>query len=246
MHTYSLIVVFSAGWTLVGTKCDAACPSGKFNGSEGCQACHPMCLVCNGPTEKDCLSCSDIKFLNLQTKQCSFDCPEGYVGDLETTHCKPCPPGCKECKNGAECLSCRPDLLLVGNSCQTHCPAGQFRSKSNTCEPCDSMCKECVLSASNCIKCKDHEVLSDGHCVSICPAGQFLLPNTKNCMLCHPSCKTCTGPTADDCTGCSAASVMANSRCLASCPSDYFFDNEAHRCQPCDYYCSTCQGGRFV
>ena len=235
--------IFSAGWSIVGKKCEAACPRGKFNSSEGCQPCHPVCLVCNGPTAKDCLSCNDIKFLNLQTKQCSYDCPEGYFGDLETTHCKSCSPGCKKCKNSAECLACGPDLLLVGNSCQMQCPAGQFRSKSNSCEPCDGMCKECALSATNCIKCHDHEVLSEGNCASICPTGTFLLQNTRSCVQCHSSCKTCTGPAADDCTGCRAASVMVNSRCLAYCPSDHYFDKEANRCQPCDYYCSTCKGG---
>ena len=164
---------------------------------------------------------------------------------MDTTHCKPCSPGCKKCKNNAECLSCGPGLLLVGNSCQTQCPAGQFRSKANSCEPCDGMCKECVLSSSNCIQCQEHEVLSGGQCVSICPVGTFLLQNTKSCAPCHSSCKSCTGPSADDCTGCGSASVMVNSRCLASCPSDYFFDKEANSCQPCDYYCSTCKGGRF-
>lgn len=232
-----------AGWSLVGKTCDRVCPSGKFNGSGGCQPCHPTCLVCNGPTHKNCLSCSDIKFLNMETKQCSFDCPKGYFGDLGSTHCKPCSPGCKKCKNEEECLLCQSGLLLVGNSCQMQCPSGQFRTKTNSCEPCDRMCKECTMSASHCIKCQGHEVLSEGHCVSICPVGTFLQLGTKNCMPCHPSCKTCTGPGADDCTGCKDASVMAKSRCLASCPSDYYFDKEANRCQPCDYYCSTCSGG---
>ena len=236
---------FLAGWTLAGKKCEATCPSGKFNSSEGCQTCHSVCLACNGPTDKDCLSCSDIKFLNLRTKQCSYDCPEGFYGDLESTHCKPCSPGCKECKNNAECLSCGMGLLEVGNSCQTQCPSGQFRSKSNSCEPCDGQCKECALTATNCIKCKDHEVLSEGSCVSICPVGTFLQADINSCVPCHPSCKTCTGPSADDCTGCSAASVMVNSRCRETCPSDYYFDKEANRCQPCDYYCSKCEGGGF-
>lgn len=238
-------VFFPAGWSLNGSGCKASCPSGKFNGSEGCQSCHPVCLVCNGPTEKDCLSCSEIKFLDLQTQQCTYECPDGYFGDLETTHCKSCSPGCKKCKNNAECLSCGPGLLLVGNSCQTQCPAGHYRSKANSCEPCDGMCKECALSSSNCIQCQEHEVLSRGKCVSICPVGTFLLQNTKSCAPCHSSCKSCSGPTANDCTGCDTKSVMVNSRCLASCPSDYFFDKEANSCQPCDYYCSTCKGGGF-
>ena len=248
IHTrYLPVVLLLAGWSLVGGKCQSSCPSGNFNGSEGCQACNPVCLECNGPSQEDCLSCSDIKFLNLQTNQCSYECPEGYFGDLDTTHCKPCPAGCKECKNGAECLSCGPSLLLVGNSCQTQCPTGHFHSNvSDSCEPCDGMCKECVRSASNCIKCLDHEVLSEGHCVSVCPAGSFLLSDNNNCMPCHPSCKTCTGPTDNDCTGCSAASVLTNLRCLASCPSDYYFDKEASQCRPCDYYCSSCEGGKLV
>lgn len=240
-----IVFFFTDGWLLNGSECKAPCPSGMFKGIEGCQSCHPVCHVCNGPSEKDCLSCSEIKFLDLQTKQCSYECPDGYFGDLETTHCTPCSPGCTECKNKVECLSCGPGLLLVGNSCQTQCPAGQYRSKTNSCEPCDGMCKECVLSSNNCIQCQEHEVLSDGKCVSICPVGTFLLSDTKSCAPCHSSCKSCTGPNADQCTGCGPASVMANSRCLSSCPSDYYFDREVNSCQPCDYYCSACEGGRF-
>lgn len=243
---YCSYLFFLDGWSLVQKKCESVCPSGDFNSSEGCQPCHSTCLVCNGPTDKNCLSCSDIKFLNLQTNQCFYDCPEGQFGDLETTHCKPCSSGCKKCNNYVECLSCQSGLLLVGNSCQTQCPPGQFRTKTNSCEPCDGMCKECSLSANHCIECHDHDVLSEGSCVSICPVGTFLQFDTQSCVPCHPSCKTCTGPTADDCTGCKDASVMANSKCLASCPSDYYFDKEANRCQQCDYYCSTCNGGKLL
>ena len=243
---YCSCLFFVDGWSLVEKKCESVCPSGNFNSSAGCQPCHSTCLVCNGPTDKNCLSCSDIKFLNLQTNQCFYDCPEGQFGDLETTHCKPCSSGCKKCNNYAECLSCQSGLLLVGNSCQTQCPPGQFRTKTNSCEPCDGMCKECSLSATHCIKCQDHDVLSDGSCVSICPVGTFLQFDTKSCVPCHPSCKTCTGLTANDCTGCKGGSVVVNSRCLASCPSDYYFNKEANRCQQCDYYCSTCNGGKLL
>ena len=208
-----------------------------------CKKCQSLCLTCKGPTEKDCLSCSGIKFLDPVTSTCSYECPEGFYGDLTTTQCKPCSSGCLKCKNSAECIACMKSLHLVGNSCQTQCPQGFYLTKSNSCEPCDGTCEECISSPDHCVRCQAPNVLSNTKCVSSCPVGTYTTKNTKGCLPCHSSCKTCQGPTAYDCTGCHASAVMADSRCVSSCPQDYFFDKEANRCQQCDYYCANCEGG---
>ena len=87
--------------------------------------CHPTCLTCSGPLEKDCLTCSknallisgsclcrDYYFMNVSSSLCQL----GLCNS-----CKRCHFSCRTCKgeNSNDCLSCnQPDIFSANDG---HC-----------------------------------------------------------------------------------------------------------------------------
>ena len=181
---------------------------------DGCHDCHSSCVSCTGPSNRNCTSCQGVKFLDTLTHLCSYECPSAYYGEEQSGICKPCPPGCSKCRGPGDCKDCEAGLVLVEKRCQNHCPSGTYKTPTNTCEPCDSTCRECTTSPAHCIQCKDHEMLSGQNCVTICPQGTFLEPSTKKCLTCDDSCAECSGAKSSDCTTCRSTSVKVGSRCL--------------------------------
>ena len=54
-------------------------------------------------------------------------------------------------------------MHLHGGLCVTECPVSTYEADNNTCEPCASLCLECV--ATNCIQCRPAYFLdADGLC----------------------------------------------------------------------------------
>lgn len=77
-------------------------------------------------------------------------------------------------------------------------------------------------------------------CVSLCTAcadGAFL--SAGSCILCHPTCKTCTAAGDTGCTNCIDGTVRAAG---ASC--SYYCASPCATCYKCSYpgklYCLTC------
>lgn len=65
-------------------------------------------------------------------------------------------------------------------------------------------------------------------------------------LVCHPTCRSCRGPSLDECTSCFAPLVLLRGgRCLyTSCQSrGSYFDSELERCLPCAATCVECQDG---
>ena len=71
-----------------------------------CEACHPTCLTCDGPTESDCLTCSENKLEDSTTEGNKCICKDGYYLDTNDYTCKECSYKCKTCKSENECTEC--------------------------------------------------------------------------------------------------------------------------------------------
>ena len=57
--------------------------------------------------------------------------------------------------------------------------------------------------------------------------------------LCHPSCASCTNPTA--CTSCTGSDFMSAGTCVSACPSGTY--GYSGRCESCPNHCLTCASG---
>ncbi|CAD8214597.1 unnamed protein product [Paramecium pentaurelia] len=100
------------------------------------QGCHHSCEQCEGPTNKDCLSCSkESKRIYIpQFKVCV--CPFDYIDDVE----------CKNTENYN--LSLDPEFEYHST---LNCPQGQF-NKDGFCLKCPSFIKDTIITCLECIQ----------------------------------------------------------------------------------------------
>ncbi|CAG09632.1 unnamed protein product [Tetraodon nigroviridis] len=60
-------------------------PAGFFVQDGQCQACHPSCLTCSGPSQADCVSCPSLA--SLQDGYCRTSCPDGLFLHAASGEC---------------------------------------------------------------------------------------------------------------------------------------------------------------
>ncbi|KFD65974.1 hypothetical protein M514_03148 [Trichuris suis] len=107
------------------TKClkNDDCPPRMFceKGGHVCQACHPDCSQCIGPSFDQCLLCNDGQLPDQKTNKCA--CPSGYYFDSEHVLCKACHSACAVCHGASShfCSKCNPGYTLLGSSCVPCC-----------------------------------------------------------------------------------------------------------------------------
>jgi len=212
---------------VVGT-CSGTCKAGTFfspqygfgfkEGDYTCDECAAQCATCNGLAH-DCTSCKtdhvmlrdiDVEVPNLQSDTpdvvsldtCVEDCPLGQVAN-PSGECKKCNEKCSACvgTTSVDCTACASASQVVKmGKCIDTCAAGDYPDDDKVCHECPTMCKECT-SASECTACHaDRPLLHRGVCLSSCPAHTRLLDN--ECVDCHTSCLTCSGPAANECSEC--------------------------------------------
>ena len=93
------------------------------------EICDNSCTSCDGPTNKECLSCfsPDVNSTHafLYNKECLNNCPEGTYGEIQTEgyyKCLPCYINCKSCsQNGnsitMHCDSCEDNDIFYSQNC---------------------------------------------------------------------------------------------------------------------------------
>ncbi|XP_051499578.1 proprotein convertase subtilisin/kexin type 5 isoform X2 [Apus apus] len=221
--------------------------------TQTCKPCHKNCFHCSGPTEHQCLSCANNRYLLNTT--CVETCPDGYYLDSDEKRCSLCHSACVTCtgKHSSQCLSCKPGWYRQGRGCVNQCPAGYFAQNSTgSCERCHKGCKECAgPQPTDCLFCDTYFYLlrSKNECVSSCPEYYYESKDNNVCERCHPSCQTCEGKGAFSCTSC----VWSYSLLGGMCNSDCFVgeykvqatpgqeENEP-KCERCDSSCTECKG----
>ncbi|XP_031458302.1 proprotein convertase subtilisin/kexin type 5 [Phasianus colchicus] len=218
--------------------------------TETCKTCHKKCFHCSGPTEHQCISCANNRYLFNTT--CVETCPAGYYADSDEGRCSPCHITCATCsgKHSSQCLSCKPGLYRQGKGCVSQCPTGYFAQNSTgSCERCHKGCKECMgPQPTDCLFCDTYFYLlhSKNQCVSSCPEYYYENKEENVCERCHPFCRTCKGKEGFSCTSCVWSYSFLNGMCSSDCFVGYYKVQEAPgqetKCEKCDSTCTECKG----
>ncbi|MEQ2197280.1 hypothetical protein XENOCAPTIV_027111, partial [Xenoophorus captivus] len=142
------------------------------------KSCHGSCSECRGPTQQECLSCSDPAAL-LKDGVCVFDCGAGYYN--QEGICYACDSSCASCfPDNPKCMSCPTGTALHHGKCITQCPTQHYVDNHSRCRACHSSCATCWgPSVSHCISCPSGLLLHQGQCVEAC--GEGLYPQDSTC-----------------------------------------------------------------
>ena len=96
-----------------------------FDGN-GFGICNENCRTCDGPTEYNCLTCS--QGLYLDNGNCTYKCSDGYVPKNESFSqgyyfvCNKCYQSCKTCSNtgnfsNMNCITCKENHIKYNDNC---------------------------------------------------------------------------------------------------------------------------------
>jgi len=77
-------------------------------------------------------------------------------------------------------------------------------------------------------------------CDVSCAVGTYPDGASNECLRCHYSCNTCSGPNADDCDTCQSGYYKREGLCVTACNGGEFIVN--NECRTCDSKCSSCFG----
>ncbi|CAB1414147.1 unnamed protein product [Pleuronectes platessa] len=241
LHLGRCLSVCPAGHYPEGRVCKACqstcstCSSRGTHDQSLCRYCHESCSECRGPTQQECVSCSDPAAL-LKDGECVPDCGAGFYSQDGVCHA--CDSSCASCfPDNPKCMSCPPATALHHGKCISQCPAQHYLDNHNRCRACHSSCASCWgPSVSQCSLCPAGLLLHQGQCVDACGEGLYSQDNT--CHNCHPSCRSCVGPLASDCLRCLKPEeallpqpgvlqpgVLQHGVCTAACPARSFLDH---------------------
>lgn len=95
-------------------------PLAEYADNGRCHSCHSTCETCMGPTENDCLTCSNN--LLLQNNKCVSTCDKGYF--MEAGICTLCLHTCTQCVSRMNCTECVKGLQLQSGECRATCADG--------------------------------------------------------------------------------------------------------------------------
>jgi hypothetical protein len=124
------------------------------------------------------------------------------------------------------------------------CQKGTFSSSPTQCQSCHPSCAACVGPAdTQCTECRmNTKPLSYPPGLCQCVDNAFLdAPLGGNCILCDPTCSTCTGPSPTECSSCPVGkSLLTDNSC--GCLNRTFYNAANTQCEPCDITCGNCNG----
>lgn len=77
---------------------DCVCNLGYYGNRDKCLSCHSTCGTCSGPSENECLTCTDVSY-TFSNGRCTRDgpCPVGLFYNNKLQTCKPCSSYCSSC-----------------------------------------------------------------------------------------------------------------------------------------------------
>ena len=126
-------------------QCLSSCSN--FTGdSNQCFTCDPQCNGCEGPTNRDCLTCKESNVTNTQTQRtiCVASCGIGQYLNTSLYSCQPCASQCITCTGptNTQCQQCRGATMSVGGTmaCLSSCPNSMYQSSTGMCMDCHEQC----------------------------------------------------------------------------------------------------------
>lgn len=243
-------------------ECSACLDSGAYlSAPSTCTLCDSTCMNCQGPTNTDCTLCPDdypYKQNFIMGKgSCLSICPNGQASDSQG-NCVNCPTNCLECQYGSPttCMICIDGFSLnsgvcfqCGSTCKscnylnpqvcTECGTAEFL-RNGVCYPCSQSCATCYEANDfNCLTCNSTSVLYQFSCVSECPISTVYDSEKNECLLCNPSCKTCSLDQTT-CLSCiEGFYLVADGSCLVC-------DNNCLECEGAGNFCVLCKPNQFL
>lgn len=169
-----------------GPYCISSCPTGKYNSSGECKACHRNCVGgCYGPdntiSSKGCVSCDKAVINGDVVERCLHkdeNCPIGYYDEFVLPReqgamkplagkaiCRKCHPRCRQCTgygfHEQVCQKC--SNYKRGEQCEDECPIDYFADNhTHECLACSLECRGCYgPSSMQCISCKNFKVFQN-------------------------------------------------------------------------------------
>jgi hypothetical protein len=127
----------------------------------------------------------------------------------------------------------------------------------------DSNCAACAGPINSCISCNAglylHNLKKETNarvCIESCPDGFYHGPDTaisaatggayaRQCLACHPTCPTCSGPNVEDCSTCFEAEQMRSEQQIPT-PQVQSLGADTTCASVCDYIPSTFRGPGLV
>ncbi|XP_053319728.1 proprotein convertase subtilisin/kexin type 5-like [Spea bombifrons] len=213
---------------------DADCPAKTFleNDLFTCSSCDHTCQSCDGPSPRNCLTCTVPYYLYKNT--CVVQCPKGTYNTsedadgLQLGFCAACHQICSTCNRGSakHCDVCAAGYYKLLHLCILHCPPGYYKW-NNQCEKCHSGCQLCGgPGLDGCLECPSDTLQVEGttHCVTQCPERFYKYKNT--CKKCHSSCKTCNDSSVQGCLTCDGGSDLKGGICYPPCEEQRYLDND--------------------
>ncbi|XP_063337181.1 proprotein convertase subtilisin/kexin type 5 isoform X2 [Pelmatolapia mariae] len=226
------------------SSCVEQCPPGSYANSatQLCEDCSPSCEACVH-TSDNCISCSKgTDKLFLHQGRCWSNCPEGFFETAEGS-CEACDSSCLTCDEiKSQCLSCADGYYLESGMCRLNCSLGMYPADDGTCRRCPPHCDVCSDDRT-CFRCSFLYLMLNGECKASCPVGYYEDMEEGRCGQCHPTCGSCSGPSADDCETCSTYSPkLYKGVCSKDCPAGTYYETAAMECQECHQTCLSCTG----
>lgn len=134
------------------------------------------------------------------------------------------------------CASCSDPLMNGFAECAIVCDSDKYKfirfSKLNCLKSCPDFTYQNITSRT-CEKCDPPLFKMNNKCISgVCEDGLYIEPSTNECLPCHTTCKSCTGPSLYNCTSCVEGTGLESL-------------NETGACVECSFECIGCQTNYF-
>ncbi|KAL4485929.1 hypothetical protein ABPG73_018334 [Tetrahymena malaccensis] len=186
-------------------------------------------------------------FPYLYNSQCTANQPPNTYCDNVTRICQACPSQCNGCTIDMKCIQCKSqtDYFLNGQ-CTSTIPPNSYCNQYK-CILCPAQCNQCNQNLQ-CIKCADpNYYFFQGQCTQQQPPQTYCQRNDQLsinlfCQICHPACKSCTGPLQSQCSSCNDGFVLdGNSTCICQSQGQAF-NPQTQTCSQCQISgCASCK-----
>lgn len=208
----------------------------------GCSLCSSFFL--------NCVTCSP-NSPNTTDTVCS-DCSAPYYPAANGKSCLLCPSECTDCTSSTVCTFCTSNLVLsdsvAGWTTLGLCVCDNATNSDIFLDSSTGACLVCSQLISGCTSCVNNgsAVICGG-----CAAGTYLNTTSNTCIICDPSCVTCSS-TATTCLSCPSGLTLNNGACVCTL-SCYNCQTASPNCLSCNlnpdgtiFSCSSCLSGFYL
>ncbi|KAL4508013.1 hypothetical protein ABPG72_021386 [Tetrahymena utriculariae] len=217
--------------------------------------CNPTCNQCLlGPESFNCLNCWDnATFIKYKDDYILCTCgPQEFNYVKKGEKCK---NNCSISNTEQGFCKCNQGYFTVSKNVPCNDPV------CTVCTKCDPTCKDCSgPGPTSCVTCAanlykqtyaspDVQPTHPNYGKTICQdkclnESYFIDQVRKQCMKCHPSCKTCNGDLSQECLSCPDGFYLDGNDiggCVSTCSQGYYKNTLNKKCMRCNINCIYCK-----